>query len=143
MTVKFAMDTSCLVPLLSSWHEFHLRTRQAYELRRTRHDRFVIPVHALLECYAVLTRLPIRLAPEDAWRILQENFTKSAEIAGLTGGMAWSVVQEIAGHNIGGGIVYDAAIARAAIEAGASELLTWNVRDLLRVAPAGLDIREP
>src|SRR5579871_3467792 len=109
MTVKFAMDTSCLVPLLSSWHEFHLRTKQAYELRHARHERPVIPVHALLETYSVLTRMPVCLAPGDAWSILEENF-KSAEVPGLTGGMAWSVVQELGGRNTGGGIIYNAVI---------------------------------
>jgi predicted nucleic acid-binding protein len=44
---------------------------------------------------------------------------------------------------MGGGIIYDAVIARTAFDAGASVLLTWNTRDFLRVAPPGLEIRQP
>jgi predicted nucleic acid-binding protein len=143
MKVKFALDTSCLVALVSSWHEFHARTKQAYEARRRRHERLVVPVHVLLESFAVLTRLPVRLAPEDAQRILEENFFQTAGIAGLAGGTAWAAVRELSRRGMGGGIIYDTAIALAALEAGASVLLTLNVKDFLRVAPAGLDIQAP
>jgi len=44
---------------------------------------------------------------------------------------------------MGGGIVYDAAIAEAAFAAGATVLLTWNPKDFLRVAPHGLEVRQP
>jgi len=39
----------------------------------------------------------------------------------------------------GGGIIYDAAIARTAFDAGVSVLLTWNAKDFLRVAPPPVD----
>jgi len=142
MIVKFALDTSCVVPLVSSWHEFHARTVQAYNDLRGQYARLVIPVHALLESYAVLTRTPPRLAPEDCWRHLAGSF-QSAEIAGLSGVAAWSVIQDLRLRDMSGGIIYDAAIARAALDSGASILLTWNLKDFLRVAPPGLEIRQP
>ena len=60
MTAAFALDTSCVISLVSAWHEFHARTRQAYEGRLARRERLIIPVHALLGSFAVLTRMPVR-----------------------------------------------------------------------------------
>jgi len=143
LSVAFALDTSCVIPLLSSWHEFHARTKQGYETRRARRERLVIPAHALLESFAVLTRMPVRLSPEDARRLLEESFFQKAEIASLASGAAWITIQDLSLREMGGGIVYDAVIARTAFDAGASVLLTWNMKDFLRVAPLGLEIRQP
>jgi predicted nucleic acid-binding protein len=132
-----------VIPLLSSWHEFHARTKQAYDARLAGRERLIIPAHALLESFAVLTRMPVRLSPEDARRLLQENFLETAEAAGLTGRAAWSSIQDLSLRGMGGGLIYDAVIARAAFDAGASVLLTWNIKDFLRVAMPGLEIRQP
>jgi predicted nucleic acid-binding protein len=138
----FALDSSCVVSLLSSWHEFHTRTKQAYEAIRARRERVIIPVHALLESYSVLTRMPVRVSPEDARRLLKENF-ETSEVAGFATSGAWAAIQDMSERQMGGGIIYDAAIARTAFDAGASVLLTWNTKDFLRVAPPGLDVRQP
>jgi len=143
LTAAFALDTSCVVPLLSSWHEFHTRTKQAYDARLSGRERLIIPAHALLESFSVLTRMPVRLSPEDSRRLLQESFFKTADVAGLPGGAAWSSIQDLSLREMGGGIIYDAVIARTAFDAGASVLLTWNIKDFLRVAPPGLDIHQP
>lgn len=143
MTAAFALDTSCVVPLLSSWHEFHARTKQAYEVRLARRERLIVPVHALLESFSILTRMPVRLSPADSRRLLEESFFENAGIAGLAGAAAWATIQDLSLRDLGGGIAYDAVIARTALDAGASVLLTWNTRDLLRVAPPNLEIRQP
>jgi uncharacterized protein with PIN domain len=93
LTTAFALDTSCVIPLLSSWHEFHARTKQAYVARLARRERPIIPAHALLEAYSVLTRMPVRLSPEDARRLLEESFLETAEVAGLGGKAAWSSIR--------------------------------------------------
>jgi predicted nucleic acid-binding protein len=46
-------------------------------------------------------------------------------------------------HQESGGILYDAVIAHAAFNAGAGVLLTWNVRDFIRIAPVGLEVMTP
>ena len=105
----------------------------------------VIAGHALLECFAVLTRLPgsLRTPPQTALRILDLCFGDGTEICGLSPQDCWSAMGELAGSGRGGGRVYDAVIARATGRAGASVLLTWNVSEFLSVAPPGLEIREP
>lgn len=143
--VKFALDTSCLVPLLAEWHPHHRQTVAAYQARLAAGQRVVVPAHALLECFAVLTRLPgpVRIPPQTARRILELSFGSGVEVCGLEPQDCWSAIAGLAGSGKGGGRVYDAVIALSTWRAGASVLLTWNVSDFLSVAPPGLEIREP
>jgi predicted nucleic acid-binding protein len=116
-----------------------------YERRLADGQRVVIAVHALLECFSVLTRMPspFRTAPETAERALATYFRDGAEICGLDPEDCWSAITELARYGRGGGRIYDAVIALSTYRAGASLLLTWNVRDFLLVAPPGLEVREP
>jgi hypothetical protein len=110
-------------------HILHVPTREGYAARRRRGERPVVPVHALLEAYSVLTRSPAPLfvPPQQARRLLVENFFDQAEIPGISAHLAWSELDELAARSLG----------------GAELLITWNVRDFLRVAPPALQIREP
>ena len=105
----------------------------------------MIPVHALLECFSVLTRLPVpfRSLPEDVNHARHETFDRTAIIHGMGSEVVWGALDMLSRLGTGGGRIYDAAIAQCAAEAGATVLLTWNTKDFLAVAPAGLDIREP
>lgn len=133
------------MPLLTLGHALHAPTREGYAARRRRGEQPVIPVHALLEAYSVLTRSPAPLfvPPEQARQLLVENFFDQAEIPGVSANLAWAEVGELASRLLGGGLLYDAVIARCCLDAGAELLITWNVRDFLRVAPPALQIREP
>ena len=143
--VKFGLDTSCLIALLFNWHQSHSPTLAEYETRRRRKEVPVIPAHALLESFSVMTRLPAGkgLYPGDARNLLAGNFAAAAEVPDLPGAICWETIEELTLRRIAGGIVYDAVIARSAHQAGARMLLTWNVRDMLRVAPLGLAVRQP
>ena len=145
MSVKFGLDTSCVVPLLSGGHAQHFITLKAYAERRQRLEQPVIPAHALLESFAVLTRSPAPLfvPSEQARKLLVENFFEIAEIPGVSGSLAWDAMDELAARSMGGAVLYDAVIAQSCLRAGAKVLLTWNVRDFLRIAPPALEIRHP
>jgi predicted nucleic acid-binding protein len=141
---QVALDTSCLIALLSSWHEFHLRTLTPLEARRKRGERFILSAHTLMETFSVLTRLPppVRIAPMEASERMRENFGGDL-VAGLEPKSAWLSITQLAQRGLGGGRVYDAAIASSVLRAGAAVIFTWNVKDFLAVAPPGLEIREP
>ena len=143
--MKFGMDTSCIVPLLSMGHAQHAPTLAGYTARRRRAEQPVIPVHALLESYSALTRspAPLFISPAQVRRMLVENFSGIAEFPGVSPHHCWASLDGLAARSLGGGLVYDAIIADSCLQAGAKVLLTWNVRDFLRVAPAGLEIRQP
>ena len=143
--VKFALDTSCLIALLLDWHELHSPTLAEYEARRHRGEIAIIPAHALLEAFSVMTRLPAakRISPPDARDLLAGSFSTTAEVPDLPAAFCWETIEELAAQGTGGGLVYDATIALAAHRAGASVLLSWDRKDMLRVAPPGLAVRSP
>jgi predicted nucleic acid-binding protein len=145
VSVKFGLDTSCIVPLLSAGHAQHARTLEGYTARRRRSEQPVIPVHALVESFSVLTRspAPLFISPEQTRRMLVESFSETAEFPGISPHQCWAALDELSSRSLGGGLLYDAIIAESCMQAGAKVLLTWNVRDLLRVAPPALEIRQP
>jgi predicted nucleic acid-binding protein len=142
--VKFGLDTSCLIPLVAEWHRHHDPTTRDYRARLARGERPVIAVHALLECYSVLTRLPhpVRVPANLAEQILTRYFT-DAEIVGVTPETAWLAIRSLAVVDLGGGRIYDALIAATVLRAEVSVFVTWNVKHFLALAPSGLEIRQP
>jgi predicted nucleic acid-binding protein len=143
--MKVGVDTSCLVPLMSSWHPHHEATVQTLEELKQRRVLLITPAQAVVECFSVLTRLPaqIRIPPREAYEHMRENLTGNFQIVGLDPNTCWLALDTISGRSLGGGLIYDALIAHSCAQAGASILLTWNVQDFARVAPAGLTVRNP
>ena len=72
-----ALDSSVIVAGLLAWHEAHERSFRA--LVQARRGTIVVPGPALVEAYAVMTRLPAphRLAPSDAIDLLSGSFEDS------------------------------------------------------------------
>ena len=142
--IRFGLDASCLVPLVAEWHEHHEQTTKDYRARLRRGEHPVIPVHALLESYSVLTRLPppLKTPPESAAEVLTKYFA-NVEIAGLESKLGWFVIRSSSALDIAGGRIYDAAIAAAAAEAGASVLVTWNVKHFLGFSLLGVQVVQP
>jgi len=96
----------------------------------------VVPAHALIESFAVLTRLPAphRMAPVDVLTMLKNTFG-STRIVALSSRSVWPLLERLTSLDLGGGITYDALILETAIDAGADELLTLNERDYDRLEP--------
>lgn len=142
--MKFGLDTSYLIPLVAEWHQHHERTTRDYRARLGRGERPVIAVHALLECYSVLTRLPhpVRVSASVAEQVLTQ-ICADVEIAGITPDTGWLAIHSLAALDLGGGRIYDALIAATVLRAGAAVLVTWNVKYFLALAPQGLEVRQP
>ncbi len=142
---RFALDANYIVALLLDSHEFHQPTLEDYESRLVRREVPVVPVHSLAEAFSVMTRMPApyRLTGTVAAKLLERNFARVAEVPDLTGRAMWDLVAEFGASGLSGGLIYGAMIARSACEAGASVIVTWNMRDMLRVAPAGLEVHQP
>jgi predicted nucleic acid-binding protein len=139
----YAIDSSVIIAAVLSWHENHGRARKALE-RALETGSAVLPVHALVEAYAVMTRLPAphRLAPADALAVLEGTLRESAKLARLPTGSVWSWLSATVERRIAGGRTYDALILESARRAGATHLLTLNPRDFGELDPA-LEIVEP
>ena len=143
--MKVGLDTSCLVPLMSSWHEHHKATLSTLEALKKQNNDLIVAAPAVLECFSVLTRLPerIRITPSEAAGRLSENIAQNFQMVGVDPETCWAAMQHLTERDLGGGLIYDAIIAHSCASAGATILLTWDVLDFRRVAPAGLTIQEP
>jgi len=138
------VDSSVLVAALMVGHVHH---DAAWNLLAPaiETDSIILASRVLTESYSVLTRIPSpkRLPPERAWALLAENLRSHATLVDGGGDTHWSTLEMLASQGIRGGAVYDGEIAYAASRAGATRLLTLNVRHFLRVAPPGLEIVGP
>jgi len=108
-----AVDTSVAIPLLVASHPDHTRVL-AWAKGRT----LSLSGHALVETYAVLTRLPgdARLAATDATMLIDENFMEPLL---LSAGGVRNAHRELASRGVVGGAAYDDLVALAAREHGA------------------------
>ena len=129
-----AVDSSVIVAALLTWHEHHPAAARALDRALGSDAGVVIPLHALVESYAVMTRLPAphRLSPRDAAALLRANFAE-VRIATQSARGIFTLLDGLATSSLGGGIVYDAIILDAAADAGATSLLTLNARDYERL----------
>lgn len=110
--MPIALDTSVAVPLLVQTHQAH-----DIVVRWWNNQEIALSGHALAETYSVLTRLPgdVRLAPEDAARLLKERFAPPLLLAAKIERSLPDVLSRI---GIAGAAVYDALVALAATHAG-------------------------
>ena len=140
-----AMDTSCLIALVCGWHEHHAVTTSAVEARLLEGATLALAGPALVEAYAVLTRLPAphRFSPSDALEVLRGSFHDQGDAVALTGRDYWSLLLDAPAAAVHGGRTYDAVIAACARKAGAKELLTLNLRHFESFADDALSITSP
>ena len=133
MKPRFLLDTSCLVAAVCSWHMHHEATTAEISRRLSRGEEPIMAAPALVEAYAVLTRLPAphRLLPTDALALLEANFISRRHVVALDGRGYTDMLRGAPELGIEGGRTYDAVIAHCAIRARAAHLLTWNEEDFL------------
>ena len=136
-------DATILVASVIAWHERHRAASAAIEAALARKS-LVIPAPALIETYAILTRLPAqhRLPHADAFHLLRSSFS-SARIASPKTRDAWSALRRWSVGGIGGTDAHDAQIVEIAKDAGAKLLLSFRRVELERLAIAGIEIVEP
>jgi predicted nucleic acid-binding protein len=133
-----------MVAAVCAWHEHHAAATAHIEQQLDDGARLVVAGPALVEAYAVLTRLPAphRLSSADAWAVLEANFVQPATIAILNDEAYPKLLRRLAKEAIAGGRTYDAVIAECAHHAGVGTLLTFNRRHF-EPPPEGVTIIDP
>jgi predicted nucleic acid-binding protein len=133
-----------MVAAVCSWHEHHVQAAAEIERRLDRGEQLCTPAPALVEAYAVLTRLPSphRLSAADAWALVEGNFVTTATVIALSAERITDLLGRAAREEIAGGRTYDFVIGECAREAAVEALLTFNRRHF-DPAPAGVAIIEP
>jgi predicted nucleic acid-binding protein len=142
---SFLPDTNVMVATVCTWHEHHRRSITEMERRLAKRESLVIATPALIETYAVLTRLPPphRLSPRDAIALIEASFLMEGTLAGLDNKAFQTVLREAADRDIAGGRTYDWIIATCARNARVNTLLTFNKRDFLSFHLNGIEIHAP
>lgn len=141
---RTAADASVVLAALLTWHEAHEPAFAALE-RAVEQEEVVVPISALTECYAVLTRLPAahRLSPQDAADLLESALREPSRLSGLRASLGWSFLSTLAREQVRGGATYDRRILEEARAASATRLLTLNGGDFRRFASEGIEIVVP
>jgi predicted nucleic acid-binding protein len=109
-----AVDTSVAVALFGEWHEFNARAREILD------EGAVLPAHALLETYSVLTSFPPphRAPPDVVSTWLENRFEAILPSPGVDEQRA--LVRRLTSLGRAGGAVYDALVGLTAQLAGAT-----------------------
>lgn len=141
----FVPDTSVIIAAVCAWHEHHAAAAGEIEKRLATGQKMAVDAHALVEAYAVLTRLPPphRLAPEDAYAVLEGSFITGRRIISLAAAGTTALLRTLAREGVAGGQTYDAVIAASARRAKASALLTFNTAHFEPFGGDALEITVP
>jgi predicted nucleic acid-binding protein len=143
---RFLPDTSCIVPALVGPHPEHEHAAAEIKRRLGRGDTLVIAAPALVEAYSVLTRLPrpLRLSPNEAWRLLQDSFlSNAADVVALDAATYLRLVSDAPKQGTAGGRIYDAVIVACALAARVDTILTFNDRHFVPLAAGAVEIVVP
>ena len=140
-----AIDTSVIVSGLLSWHEEHAAASAALAELLGSGSEAILPLHSLIEAYAVMTRLPPphRLSAKDALDLLEGSFQSRSNLVGLAGNEGWDLLRELSRRNLIGGASYDSLILASARKGGARRLLTFNRAHFERIGIQGIEIVVP
>lgn len=125
-----------MIAAICSWHEHHSQAAREIQKRLEQRERMLVAAPALVEAYAVLTRLPQphRLSPDDTLVLLEANFIKGTKVIALQVRSYQHLLRQAPKNRVAGGQTYDAVIATCAIDGKASTLLTFNASDFLFAA---------
>lgn len=146
--MKAFFDTSALVTAIVDQLPNHAAALACY--RRLAHPRrggtkAVCSTHALAECYATLTALPLprRIQPAEAIRLIEENFLVHLAVVPLSAADYKAVLSRVTTLGVRSGAIYDALHVRCAERAGCDRIITYNVTDFERLAPPGIEVTTP
>lgn len=132
----FALDTSVAVPLLVGSHEAH-KAVSSWAKGRV----LGLCGQALVETYAVLTRLPgdARVAPADAVKLINDRFARHFALSAESASRAHEVLGD---RGVAGGATYDGLVALAAVEHGVA-LVTRDARAWPTYDAVGANVIQP
>lgn len=112
--VRVLFDTSVLIAAMVQTHSRHEDALAWMQKARKNKFTLLVSSHSLLECYSVLTRLPLKpkISPSVARQLIHDNSFKKAEMILLSSDDYYALLQECVLQNLFGGIVYDALFTR-------------------------------
>lgn len=142
---RTAIDTSVIVAALLSWHQDHDAALASLQRLLVEEEPILLPTRVLIEAFSVMTRLPKphRVDPQDALTLLTMTLEDKVDLIALPAQGYWGSLRTFVARGSRGGTVYDAEIIECSLQAGATRILTLNLRHFQRLAPAEIEIRRP
>ena len=127
------IDSSVLVAAFYRGHP-HFAASHALLLQLPEKQR-TAALHSLSEVYAAITRLPVspKPSPSDALLYMQSLATRIRWIAASEKTYQHALTRT-ASLGLAGAKIYDSLILATAIEHGATQLYTWNLKDFTLLA---------
>ncbi|MFM8496583.1 MAG: type II toxin-antitoxin system VapC family toxin [Planctomycetia bacterium] len=146
--MKVLFDTSALVTAVVDQlpnHEAALACFRRFALSGRQSRIAVCSTHALAECYATLTALPLarRIHPGEASRLVEENFLHHLDVVPLSAADYKAALARVASLGLRSGTIYDALHAQCAARQGCVRIITYNTADFERLKPQGIEISTP
>ena len=143
--MRTLFDTSVLVPAVTDQlgnHEAALDALSRYT--RGEHEGYC-SAHALAECYATLTGLPLptRIVPEEARMLVEEDVAEKLSVVELAADDYRNVLLSVADLGLASGSIYDALHVYCARKVEADQVLTYNVRHFERFQVPGVVVTTP
>ena len=143
--MKTFFDTSVLVAAMVDQLAQHERAFSYFSKALEDGRECVCSTHALAECYATFTALPLarRVQPEEALALIETNVLERLTVIDLEVSDYREALKRVAGLGLRSGVVYDALHLGCAERAVCEQLATFNAKDFERLKPSGLRIVVP
>ena len=143
--MRTLFDTSVLVPALVDQLGNHRAAFDALHRSTEGDDRGYCSTHALAECYATLTALPLpkRVLPEEARSVIEESIRGRLSAVEMVLDDYLEVLRHVSRLGLTSGAIYDALHVQCARKAAVDRILTYNVTHFERFDLAGIDVVAP
>ena len=127
--MKIGVDSSVLIAGVHANHPRHAVAAK-WLIRNISLHELMVSHHAILESYAVLTRLPgqWRLTGSEAKKLLESTIKPNMRIAGFKASSIWHSLDSLVNHSAVGGHSYDVFSAEILCQSGAEAIATFNTR---------------
>lgn len=134
-----------MIAAVCAWHEHHQAAAVAINRRLKEGDTLIVAAPALVEAYAVLTRLPAphRLSGADALAVIDGSFMKGRQIAALSARAYRALLRQAPQAGFVGGRTYDVVIGRCGLNRKINTLLTFNPKHFAWLTDHGVEIVVP
>lgn len=143
--MKTVLDASVLVPVVTDQLASHHAAFACFtSLMKTEGAMICTITHALVECYATLTALPLRrrISGPEAHRLIEVNFSQRLKVVSLSQADYHKAPKLVAGLGRISGQIYDALHLIAAKKEGCERLYTYNHRHFIGLDPS-IAIKSP
>ena len=143
--MRVYFDTSVLVPAVVDQLANHEAAFEAFLNHTAGPHRAYCSTHALAECYATLTAVPLprRILPGEARQLIQESILGRVTAVPLTADDYAHALARVADAGLTSGAVYDALHVCCAERMSIDRILTYNIGDFERCRPRGILITAP